>query len=148
MGLGSPKMLVAVAAAVSLAGLGATTASSRVADKHGDGLQVRQQSVNFGAVHAGDVKTRTVVLTNASDGPLPLNAGWLAGSPLSPGFGFPTGDSCLQAENEILAAGATCTLSFTFSPDGASDAEATFAFSTDGWASTAATVSLRAKGLG
>ena len=147
MGLGSVKTWVAVAAAVLLAGSAAATASSRVAN-HDGGLRVRPQSLNFGAVHAGDVKQRTLVVTNATDGPMPLSAGWFAGSTLSPGFGFPSGDSCLQVENEILAPGATCTLTFTFAPDGASDASATFAFSADGWASTAATVSLRAKGLG
>jgi Abnormal spindle-like microcephaly-assoc'd, ASPM-SPD-2-Hydin len=147
MGPGSSRTWVAVAAAVLLAGSVATTASSRVANPHDGGLQVKPQALNFGAVHAGDVKQRTLVVTNATDSPMPLSAAWFAGGTLSPGFGFPTGDSCLQTENEILAPGATCTLTFTFAPDGASDASATFVFTTDGWATTAATVSLRAKGL-
>jgi hypothetical protein len=145
MGLRLPKLCVALAAAAFLAFSAATTASSRVVRAQDGGLAVKPRALNFGAVRG--TKTKTVVLTNTSADPLPLSAGWAAGAPLDAGFAFPTGDSCLQSENEILAPGASCTITFAFSP-GAADAHATFAFSVDGWATTAATVSLRAKSVG
>jgi len=147
MRLRLPQILIALAVASSLAAFGAATASSRITTAGAGPLAVKHESLNFGGVHPGDARSRSTVLTNVSSDPVSLLAGWSTAVALDPGFGFPSCDSCLQAENEVLAPGASCTITFTFAPTGSGDASATFAFSTDGWASTAATETLRGKGL-
>jgi hypothetical protein len=138
-GRGTRFVLCAVLAA-AVVGVVCGPAGSRVAAR--PELRVTPPVVEFGAARGGAVRQRTVTITNMSDDPVPLSAGWSTASRLDPGFGFPTGDSCLQHEIEVLEAGQSCSLVFTFSPVADGVAEATFVFSLDGWQSTAASVRL------
>jgi hypothetical protein len=136
-----------VAIAASVGGALCGQAGSRVAAGHA-ALRITPSTVEFGAATIGHTKSRTVTITNSSDEPLTLSAGWLAGSRLDPGFGFPSGDSCLQHEVEVLQPSQSCTLTFTFAPVAAGAAEATFAFSTDGWQTIEGRIGLKGRALG
>ncbi|MFL5963674.1 MAG: choice-of-anchor D domain-containing protein [Gaiellaceae bacterium] len=140
------RVVMCVAIAASLVGAFCEQAGSRVAAGRPT-LRVTPSNVEFGTSPTGATKTRTVTITNSSDEPLTLSAGWATDSTLDPGFGFPTGDSCLQQEVEVLQPSQSCTLTFTFTPVSAGVAEATFAFSTDGWQTTEGRVRLKGRGL-
>lgn len=114
---------------------------------HGS-LKISPRSLDFGAVRVGDSKSRTVTITNTGDEDVLLSAGWGTSPTPGPGFAFPTGDTCLQSEVEVLAAGESCTLTFTFSASSAGPAAATFVFSLDAFQSLAGSVSLAARGAG
>jgi hypothetical protein len=138
------KLLMCLTLGALVLGASAAEAPSRTTGGR-PALRISPPVVEFGQSAPGVTKTRTVTITNTSGAPLTLSAGWSTSSTLDPGFGFPTGDACLQQEGEILEAGQSCTLTFTFSSAQVAAAEATFVFSLDGWQSTAGTVRLRAR---
>lgn len=131
-------------AALGVAVLVPLTAQARVST--GPSLKIAPRTVDFGSVKVGAVKSRSITITNTSDQDALLAAGWATDSPLDPGFGFPTSDTCLQEEIEVLPAGGSCTMSFTFSPAASGPARATFVFSLDGWQTRAGSIDLAARG--
>jgi hypothetical protein len=143
-GLGAARLVACVAIAASCVGAFCDQAGSRAAAGRPP-LRVTPSAVEFGASSVGATKSRTVTVTNRSDEPLTLSAGWATDSSLDPGFGFPTGDSCLQHEVEVLQPSQSCTLTFTFVPVAAGVAEATFAFSIDGWQTTEDRIRLKGR---
>ena len=145
-GLGLARLMACVAVTASLVGVFSARADSRLA-MGPPALRVAPPVVEFGASSVGATQSRTVRVTNVSDQPLTLSAGWSTDTTLGPGFGFPTGDSCLQREIEILQASQSCTVTFTFTPVTAGVAEAAFVFSIDGWQSIESRVRLKGKGL-
>jgi hypothetical protein len=145
-GLGVARLVACVAIGASLVGAFSEQARSRIGVGRPT-LRVTPSAIEFGASVLGATKSRTVTIMNTSDGPLTLSAGWAADSTLDPGFGFPTGDSCLQQEVEVLQPSQSCTLTFTFTPVAAGVAEATFAFSIDGWQSIEARVRLKGRAV-
>jgi hypothetical protein len=139
------KLLTGVALAVSV--LVPLTAQARVARVSVQpSLKIAPRAVDFGTVKVGAVKSRSITITNTSDQDTLLAAGWATDSPLDPGFGFPTSDTCLQHEIEVLPAGGSCTMSFTFSPTASGTAQATFMFSLDGGQTRAGSIDLAARG--
>jgi hypothetical protein len=147
VGLRLVKLLTCIALGAAL--LVPLTAQARIVRSSTQApLKISPRSLDFGAVRIGTSKSRTVTITNTSDEDVLLSAGWAASSTLDPGFGFPTSDSCLQSEVEVLAAGESCTLTFTFSAATAGPAVATFVFSLDAFQSVAGSIALSARGNG
>jgi len=139
------KLAICLALAAFGAVLVAGSAGSRNASGS-DVLRITPPVAHFGATRVGAVTSRAITITNTSDASVSLNAGWATDSQLDPGFGFPTGDTCLKSESETLLPGQRCTLTFTFTPASSGEAHAKFVFSTDGWA-TSTGVALDARGL-
>jgi hypothetical protein len=129
------KLVICVALVAFGTALVAGSASSRNAASS-DALKVTPPTVHFGAARVGVVASRSITITNTSDAGVVLNAGWATDSQLDPGFGFPTGDTCLQTESQTLMPGQKCTLTFTFTAVASGEAHAKFVFSTDGFATT------------
>jgi hypothetical protein len=109
-------------------------------------LKIAPRALDFGTVRVGAVKSRSITITNTSNEDVLFAAGWATDSALDPGFGFPTSDTCLQTEIEVLPAGGSCTMSFTFSPVASGPARATFVFTLDGWQTSAGSIDLAARG--
>lgn len=127
------KLAICLALVAFGTALVAGSASSRNASGS-DALRVTPPTLHFGAARVGAVTSRSITITNTSDASIVLNAGWATDSELDPGFGFPTGDTCLQTESQTLLPGQKCTLTFTFTAVVAGVARATFVFTTDGFA--------------
>ena len=145
-GLGAARLVACVAIAASVGAALCGQAGSRVAAGQA-ALRITPPMVEFGATPVGKTKNRTVTITNSSDEPLTLSAGWATDSSLDPGFGFPSGDSCLQHEVEVLQPLQSCTLTFTFTPVVAGVAHAAFVFSSDGWQTIDGRIGLKGRAL-
>jgi hypothetical protein len=122
----------------------AGSASSRNASGS-EVLRITPPVVHFGATPIGTATSRSITITNTTDATVALDAGW-GTTQLDPGFGFPTGDTCLQTESQPLLPGQKCTVTFTFTAVAAGQARATFVFSTDAFTTTTG-VLLDARGL-
>jgi hypothetical protein len=129
------KLAICLALVAFGTALLAGSASSRNAASS-DALRVTPPTLHFGAARVGVTTSRSITITNTSDASVALIAGWATDSQLDPGFGFPTGDTCLQTESQTLLPGQKCTLMFTFTAVASGEAHAKFVLSTDGLATT------------